>query len=211
MGVSMLLPLLPPVFVLGLVLPKPLLCVATLGGGGRAKGFGGPWAPALKIAPAEGDGGGRTTPVGGLSLPLAEVTVLFPADSRSEDSAVALPWSELSLGIWTFNWGRFVVNAPLLVRDGGLISDADEIDCARAGSVAALMGTILGPGESSWVGCVLGACSPRGDSYTGAPAPKWRARTDPRSSIGVKILRDLDRDFRCGGDWLFSGFSVLDV
>lgn len=71
------------------------------GGGGRAKGFGGPWAPALRIAPAEGDGGGRTTPVGGLSL--AGVAVLLPAESREPDSPVALPRSEFSLGIWTFS------------------------------------------------------------------------------------------------------------
>lgn len=32
------------------------------GGGGRANGFGGPVAPALWIALAEGEGGGRTTP-----------------------------------------------------------------------------------------------------------------------------------------------------
>jgi iron-sulfur cluster repair protein YtfE (RIC family) len=30
--------------------------------------------------------------------------------------------------------------------------------------------------------------------------------TDPRSSIGVKILRDFDNDFICGGDWLCSAF-----
>lgn len=33
-----------------------------MGGAGRAKGFGGPWAPALNRAPAEGEGGGSTTP-----------------------------------------------------------------------------------------------------------------------------------------------------
>ncbi len=31
------------------------------GGGGRAKGFGGPEAPALRRAEADGEGGGRTT------------------------------------------------------------------------------------------------------------------------------------------------------
>jgi hypothetical protein len=32
------------------------------GGGGLAKGLGGPDAPALRRALADGDGGGRTTP-----------------------------------------------------------------------------------------------------------------------------------------------------
>jgi hypothetical protein len=32
-------------------------------GGGRAKGFGGPLAPAESKAEAEGDGGGSTTPL----------------------------------------------------------------------------------------------------------------------------------------------------
>ena len=39
-----------------------LFCVEVPGGGGLANGFGGPCAPALRIAPAEGDGGGKTTP-----------------------------------------------------------------------------------------------------------------------------------------------------
>lgn len=33
-----------------------------MGGWGRAKGLGGPCAPALRIALALGDGGGKTTP-----------------------------------------------------------------------------------------------------------------------------------------------------
>lgn len=52
MGVSMLL----------LLAYALLFCVAVPGGGGLANGFGGPCAPALRIAPAEGDGGGKTTP-----------------------------------------------------------------------------------------------------------------------------------------------------
>lgn len=39
------------------------LLFACDGGCGRANGLGGPDAPALKIALALGDGGGRTTPV----------------------------------------------------------------------------------------------------------------------------------------------------
>lgn len=61
-GVSMLFELLPLLFVVPL-LPYAVPCVVATGGGGRANGLGGPWAPALSIAPAEGDGGGNTTPV----------------------------------------------------------------------------------------------------------------------------------------------------
>ncbi len=61
MGVSIVLLLLGPDVVVVAVLA--LLEVVVAGGGlGRAKGFGGPWAPALKMALALGDGGGRITP-----------------------------------------------------------------------------------------------------------------------------------------------------
>ena len=63
-------------------------------------------------------------------MALAGVRVLLPAESREESSAVALPPSEFSLGICTFNCGRF--DCPLLVRVGGMISlDRDDIDCVR--------------------------------------------------------------------------------
>lgn len=76
-----------------------------VGGGGLAKGFGGPCAPALSRALALGDGGGRTTPDEWLAsvLPLAGVPPVVSPDSRGEDSAVALPPSDGSLGICTFN------------------------------------------------------------------------------------------------------------
>ena len=53
MGVSMLL----------LLLLYDWPCEGPPGGCGRANGFGGPDAPALRIALALGDGGGKTTPV----------------------------------------------------------------------------------------------------------------------------------------------------
>jgi hypothetical protein len=56
---------------------------------------------------------------------------------------VALPASEVSLGICTFNCGRFDGNGPLLVRDGGLIFGVEAIDPARGASVAALTGIDL--------------------------------------------------------------------
>lgn len=73
--------------------------------------------------------------------------VLFPAESRDE-SAVALSPSEVSLGICTFNCGRFDGNGPLLVRDGGLIFDVEAIGPGRGASVAALTGIDLEPSEA---------------------------------------------------------------
>lgn len=120
-GVSMLL----------LLLYALLFCVVVPGGGGRANGLGGPWAPALRIAPADGDGGGKTTPVWFVSAFAFAGVSAFPAESREVDSAVALPRSEFSLGICTFSCGRFGGNWPLFVRDGGLISGIAGIDCVR--------------------------------------------------------------------------------
>jgi hypothetical protein len=121
--------------------------VVETGGGGRANGFGGPCAPALSIAPADGDGGGNTTPGGPFSaFPFAGVEVLFPAESRDE-SAVALPPSEVSLGICTFNCGRLDGNGPLLVLDGGLIFGIGATGPPRGASVAALTGIVLEPEE----------------------------------------------------------------
>lgn len=96
------------------------------GGGGRAKGFGGPVAPALKRELALGDGGGRTTPEEwDASVPvLAGVTPVL--DPFGEESAVALPASECSLGICTFSLGFC---AMLLLRDGGGIVGTEEVDC----------------------------------------------------------------------------------
>lgn len=177
-----------------------LFCAAAPGGGGLANGFGGPWAPALRIAPAEGDGGGKTTPewfVSGFAL--AGVSALLPAESRESESAVVLPLSEFSLGICTFSCGRF--DWPLFVRVGGLISlEIEEIDCVRdvsartrGGGGGGITGLVDLPSfKSSCIGSGLMLVSLRGDSFVGGPNPKCRANTDPRSSMGVKMLRDLD-------------------
>lgn len=80
--------------------------------------------------------------------------------------------------------------------------DAEDTECVRGISVAALPSS-LESCASSFGGSDFKGESRHGDSYTGAPDPKWRASTDPRSSIGVKILRDLDwddSDLGCGGD-----------
>lgn len=99
-----------------------------MGGCGRAKGLGGPCAPALRIALALGDGGGKTTPEEWLAsvLALAGVSAAVPPDPRGEDSAVALPPSDCSLGIWTLSLGLFAPICALFVRDGGGNSPAIE-------------------------------------------------------------------------------------
>jgi hypothetical protein len=81
------------------------------GGWGRAKGLGGPEAPAERRADADGEGGGRTTPEEWEpSVPLRWEGWLPVAsvDSCGEESAVALPPSEGSSGIWTLRTGLLV-------------------------------------------------------------------------------------------------------
>ena len=104
------------------------------GGGGRAKGLGGPVAPALSSELALGDGGGRTTPEE------CDASVLRPGvapvvpESLGDESAVALPASDCSLGICTLNLG--LLSPPmrrLFVRDGGGMVGMEDVDCVRCG------------------------------------------------------------------------------
>lgn len=183
------------------------------GGGGRANGFGGPCAPALRRAVAEGDGGGRTTPVCPPSgLQRAGVAAVFPVDSRGEDSAVALPASEFSLGIWTFRRGRFAPTWRLFEREIGATSGIEESEWARcgwAGRVVDRTGTAEAWGGAGWLfvstfsGSGFNGESVLGESVLGesecGPNPKCCASTEPRSSIGVKMLRDLDGSGFGGG------------
>lgn len=85
-------------------------------------------APALRSEFALGDGGGRTTPeeCEASVLVLAGVAPVVP-DSLGDDSAVWLPASEGSLGIWTLSLGRTSL-AILFVREGGGIVGTDEDD-----------------------------------------------------------------------------------
>jgi hypothetical protein len=99
-GVSIMFPLL------------EFVCEVWETGCGRAKGLGGPEAPAERRAEAEGDGGGRTTPEeweSELFRPLGrrlELVALVPERGLEFESAVALPPSEGSSGICTFRTGR---------------------------------------------------------------------------------------------------------
>lgn len=103
-----------------------------VGGAGRAKGLGGPVAPALIKEVALGEGGGRTTPEECVSvLVLAGVAPVVP-ESLGDDSAVWLPFSECSLGICNIRRGREPSFAMLFVRDTGT-GGTDDADCVRWG------------------------------------------------------------------------------
>lgn len=101
-----------------------LFCIC---GTGRAKGLGGPVAPADNKAEAEGDGGGRTT---GTSVPVRRSAGTASAAVRgdvavsaSPVSAALLPVSDCSSGIVTFNRGLDpppALDCMLLERDGGV-------------------------------------------------------------------------------------------
>lgn len=115
-------------------------------GGGRANGFGGPVAPADKMADAEGDGGGRTMPDECESVGLRRVdwdpasVVEFFGEA---DSAVALAPSEASSGISTRSRGRDAPPPPirrLFCRDGGVkvVSGTDDIESLGLGIVCVL-------------------------------------------------------------------------
>jgi hypothetical protein len=114
---------------ISLLLPyEPLFA----GGCGRAKGLGGPVAPALISEFALGEGGGRSTPdEWEPSVPvLAGVAPVVP-ESLGDDSAVALPpLAECSLGICTVSLGLFG-SAILFVLEGGAILGTEEVDCVR--------------------------------------------------------------------------------
>lgn len=92
-------------------------------GAGRAKGFGGPVAPAdNRVVAADGEGGGSTMPdewEPSLRVVCEVASVeCCPADV---DSAVLLPVSDGSSGICTFRRGR---DGPptrkLFAREGGV-------------------------------------------------------------------------------------------
>jgi hypothetical protein len=108
-------------------------------GCGRAKGLGGPEAPAERRAEAEGEGGGRTTPEeceSELLRPLGrrfELVALVLERGLELESAVALPPSEGSSGICTFRTGRLPPPSwAEFVLDGGVKpSGTDDIETLR--------------------------------------------------------------------------------
>jgi hypothetical protein len=104
------------------------------GGGGRANGFGGPVAPALSSEFALGDGGGSTTPEEcEASVPVRPGVAPVVPESFGDESAVALPASECSLGICTLSRGFLGSVCRLFVREIGWMAGIEEVDCVRCG------------------------------------------------------------------------------
>lgn len=107
------------------------LCCET--GWGRAKGFGGPDAPAERRAEAEGEGGGRTTEDEfSCDCPFRRCFAVLVPDRGELESAVADPPSEASSGICKLRAGRFAPVDVLFVREGVWNpSGTDDMDVLR--------------------------------------------------------------------------------
>ena len=173
-----------------------------MGGAGRAKGLGGPWAPALSKAPALGEGGGRTTWEGGPGW------LVVGGWEVEEGSWAALVSPSLcSLGIWTLSLGRFAASEVMvLLRVGGRIwgtpgalsvrwggcwgerapgragGGCGEMPLGRFRCMAATsMDCERGPSSTFTLG------SERGGSAL-LVLPQLRASIERLSSIGVNIL-----------------------
>lgn len=118
-----------------------------MGGAGRAKGFGGPWAPAERRAPADGEGGGRTTrPVCCWPFGLLGLEILV---SSGASSAVPPSSPDCSLGIWTLSLGLFASDWLVLLRVGART-------CGTAGTLSV---RCMGCGDL----CMAGPGDGRGD------------------------------------------------
>ena len=135
-------------------------------------------------------------------LALAGVPPAVPADCRGDDSAVALPPSDCSLGICTLSLGLWAPICALLVRDGGWISPTAEEDKVRwgTGPLCGRGGGGVGPaGLARWTlfkskeldrPSFSFLISLRASFVVDAMPQCW-ASNDRLSSIGVKMLRDL--------------------
>ena len=157
------------------------------GGCGRAKGLGGPDAPALRMALALGDGGGSTTPVPEEWLASVLAFLGVAPVCCSDDSSVALSASDCSSGICTFSLGLLAFDWEVSVRAGG----GKSIESARLGTVISFCG--LGGGGVG-LDCGCSGC----DSFSRLisnlvslwllPMAQCCASRDLESSMGVKIL-----------------------
>lgn len=175
-----------------------MLPLALSRGGGRAKGFGGPVAPAERRAGPEGEGGGRTC-IGGRC-----VCAGGPVPLGEADGTVALPpFSELSSGIWTFSRGRGGILPDFMLSDlGGGVNVVSGIEtrgtgliwllrCASGGDLVASPFRVTF--ETS-IDCerlfgsffILGSGLIR--SGSGAKEARCCERMERFSSMGVKML-----------------------
>lgn len=162
-----------------------------VGGGGRANGFGGPpVAPADSSAEAEGDGGGSTSPLCARSVGLAERSPIARFGEPEPDSL-----SSASDGMVKLSFGRLEMDPdfdpPVLLLVGGVNSGvADVVVVARTGCAGRARESC-----EDCDGCDMarggGLRSARSSFLGGSGAPKkCLARTDPPSSMGVKMLCD---------------------
>ena len=146
----------------------------------------------------DGEGGGRWMILCG-SEPLRTVPSLIPKPDCCGDPEAASS-SDASEGICRLSFGRAAPDLePLVfVLEGGANSGVPESRGTGCGAGRGLTGavTLRGGGRISFCCCSCFICC-RGGSF---PKLKCLARTDPPSSIGVKILRDFeDMCFGCGG------------
>lgn len=102
------------------------------GGGGRAKGFGGPDTLADRSADAEGDGGGRSIPLW-LRSGFADLVADAARGEPEPDS-----FSSDSEGMFKLSFGRTPLLEPFvsLLLGGANSADTDAVVVARIGWVA---------------------------------------------------------------------------
>lgn len=172
-----------------------------VGGGGRAKGFGGPDTPAERRAEADGEGGGRTIPLWAPRSGFAERLSEAPLGEPEPDS-----FSSDSDGIWRLSLGREEPDLDPLVSlrfGAGKSCGAEVVVVARAGcdveprdSWDDGCDTARGGGFISGGDCLLSS------RFGGGSVPKkTRASMEPPSSIGVKMLCDFEAEcLRSGGE-----------
>lgn len=186
-------------------------CDTGAGGCGRAKGLGGPDAPALSKALALGEGGGRTTPEEcepPVSARRDGCVPDAPVDSRGEESAVPLA-SDASSGICTLSCGRLAPRCALLVLEGGVkvVSGIDDIEglrclswvCARCGGAGGLLALVRELATSIDKDRFVAVVSLRDVSAADVELAQCCDKIDRLSSIGVNILRDFtETRLTCG-------------
>lgn len=168
-----------------------------MGGGGRAKGFGGPVAPAEHRADAEGEGGGKMAPLW-LRSGFAERLPEAPLDPDPES------FSSDSEGMVRLSLGRMAPFEPFVsLRCGTENSrDAEVVVAARCcGTASRRFKCVEGCEVERGGGLISVGDSLLSSRRGGSGPPKnTRARTDPPSSMGVKMLWDLeDECLRSGG------------
>ena len=181
-------------------------------GCGRAKGFGGPEAPALRSADADGEGGGRTTPEELWSCPCPFLRAAFEERGDELESAVLLPPSEGESGICTFNVGLLPPppNCAEFVRDGGVNpSGMEDIEtlrfllcvwerCGGEGGFVCFPVLLTAPTSTDCERLFDVAVSLRKFSALELDDAQCCERIERLSSMGVKILLDFT-DIRLTG------------